>query len=121
SGAAAGLQVLLLLEARLAEMDLRVDDARQDVQAGAVDRLAGGAGCNAAERSDTAVADADVTGAGAVVVDDRAALQHQVECLCHRSCLHPLASPPPAAYVVISDTGPPALSCRARANGNRVV
>ena len=40
-GARPGLEVFLVLGARLAEMDLGVDDARQDVQAGAVDDLAG--------------------------------------------------------------------------------
>ena len=36
---AAGFQIFLVLEARLAEMHLRVDDAGQDVQARGVDRL----------------------------------------------------------------------------------
>ena len=40
--ARAGLQIFLVLQPRLAEMHLAVDDAGQDVQAAAVDRLAGG-------------------------------------------------------------------------------
>ena len=36
-GAAAGLEVFLVLGPRLAEMHLAVDDARQDMKAGAVD------------------------------------------------------------------------------------
>ena len=36
---AAGFEIFLVLEARLAEMHLRVDDAGQDVQARGIDRL----------------------------------------------------------------------------------
>jgi hypothetical protein len=38
---AAGLQVFLVFEARLAEMHLRVDDAGEHMQAGGVDAVAG--------------------------------------------------------------------------------
>ena len=59
-GARAGLEVLLVLGAGLAEMDLGVDDAGEDVEAGAVDDLAGGARRDRADGGDAAVADADV-------------------------------------------------------------
>ena len=58
--ARARLEVFLVLEAGLAEMHLAVDDAGQDMQAAAVDRLAGEAGAEIADRRDAAVADADV-------------------------------------------------------------
>src|SRR5690606_4866156 len=80
-GAASRFEILLLLQARLAEMNLRVDDTRQNVQTGAVDHLAAGLGGKRTKRSDATVADADVTLANSVVIDDGAALQHQIECL----------------------------------------
>ena len=53
-----GLQVLLVLEARLAEMHLTVDHAGQNVQAGAVDDIAGCGGIDRADGRDAAVGDA---------------------------------------------------------------
>ncbi len=51
-GARAGFEVFLVLEPGLAEMDLAVDDAGQDVEAGAVDHLAARGGREIAERCD---------------------------------------------------------------------
>src|SRR5690606_29051679 len=82
-GAASGFEVLLLLQSGLAEVNLGVDDAWQNVQAGAVNHLAPGLGWEGTKSSDATVADADVTLADAVVIDDGAALQHQIECLGH--------------------------------------
>ncbi len=59
-GARTGLEVFLVFGAGLAEMHLRVDDAGQDMEAGAVDHLAGALAGNCAERRDAAAADADV-------------------------------------------------------------
>ena len=75
----AGLQVLLVLAARLAEMHLRVDDAGQDSQPAGVDRLAGVGGGEIAERGDAAAGHADVARADPVMVHDAAAAQDQVE------------------------------------------
>ena len=61
-----GLQVLLVLEARLAEMHLTVDHAGQNVQAGAVDDIAGCGGIDRADGRDAAVGDADIAHADAV-------------------------------------------------------
>ncbi len=51
-GAAARFQIFLVLEARLAEMHLCVDDARQDVQAPGIDRLGGLGRTEIADRGD---------------------------------------------------------------------
>ena len=53
----------LCVEAGLAEMDLGVDDAGQDVEAAAVDDLAGGRADRSPMGGDAAVADADVAAA----------------------------------------------------------
>ncbi len=83
-GAAAGLQVLLLLQARLAEMHLGVDDARQHVEVGGIDDLGGAGACQPADGGDAPLADADVALAAAVVTDDRAAFDEDVEGFGHR-------------------------------------
>ena len=87
-GARAGFEVLLVLEPGLAEMHLRVDDAGQDVEAGAVDRLAGRA---ARDRSPIAAMRPPATpmsrARAAVVVDHGAALEEEVEALRHRGLL----------------------------------
>ncbi len=72
------LQVFLVLEPGLAEMHLAVDDAGQDVQAAAVDRLAGRCPAEIADGGDAAVPDADVAQALAVLVDDGAACQDEI-------------------------------------------
>ena len=63
----------MCVEARLAEMHLAVDDAGQDVQARAVDHLAGRGLRQIADGGDPAGGDADVALALAVLVDHRAA------------------------------------------------
>ena len=68
----------LCSSARLAEMHLAVDHAGQDVQAAAVDRLAGRRLAEIADRGDASVRDADVAQAVAVMVDDGAACQDEV-------------------------------------------
>ena len=87
--ARARFQVLLVGEARLAEMHLGVDHARQHVQAAAVDHLAGRGAGEVADRRDAAARDAEVAHALAVVIDDGAALEDQVVALGH-SNLPPL-------------------------------
>ena len=78
-GAAAGLQILLLLQPRLAEMHLGVDDARQHVEVGGIDDLGRAGACQPADGGDAPLADADVALAAAVVIDDRAAFDEDVE------------------------------------------
>ena len=70
-------------EAGLAEMHLGVDHAGQDVQAAAIDGPAGRRLRQVAERGDPAAGDADVARALAVVIDDGAALEDEVEGLGH--------------------------------------
>ena len=57
---AAGCQVLLVLEAGLAEMHLGVDHAGQNMEAGGVDGLAGEALADRADLGDAAVPDANI-------------------------------------------------------------
>jgi hypothetical protein len=78
-----GFEVFLVFQARLAEMHLAVDDARQDVQAGAIDRLAGIGRAERSDRGDAAVAHADIALSLPVVIDDGAVLQDQIESLAH--------------------------------------
>ena len=56
-------------QARLAKMHLRVDHARQDVKALAVDHLGGGGLSKGADRGDAAIGDGDVAHALAVLID----------------------------------------------------
>ena len=63
------LQIFLVGLARLAEMHLGVHHAGQDVQALAVDHLAGGGLPETADRGDPAIGDADVADALAVLID----------------------------------------------------
>ena len=77
-GAAAGFEVFLVLGAGLAQMHLAVDDAGQDVQARAVDRFRPPGAVEMADPGDAAAGDGDVAEAGAVVIDDGAALQDQI-------------------------------------------
>ena len=77
-GAGARLQILLVGKPRLAEVDLGVDHARQDVKAGALDHAPGRGARKIAERGDPAGGDSDVALGAAVVVDDGAAAQDQV-------------------------------------------
>ena len=67
-------------QARLAEMDLAVDHAGQDVQAAAIDSLAAlAAQLEIADFGDFAVGDADVALALAVLVDDGRAGENAIE------------------------------------------
>jgi hypothetical protein len=83
------LEILLVCRARFAEMDLAVDDARQDVKAGAVDRLASGSAGEIAERGDAPAADAHIAPGDAVMIGDDAASEDEVECLRHGRGLAP--------------------------------
>ena len=76
--ARARFQVFLVGQAGLAEMDVAVDHARQQVQAAAVDHFAGMAARKIADRRETAAADAEIARGYAVVVDHGAALEDQV-------------------------------------------
>ena len=67
--ARAGLEIFLLRQPRLAEMNLRVHHAGQDMQALAVDRLGGGGLPEPADRGDPAIGNADVADALAVLID----------------------------------------------------
>jgi hypothetical protein len=67
--ARAGLEVLLVRQPGLAEMHLRVHHAGQDMEALAVDRLAGGSLSQPADRGDAAIGNADVADALAVLID----------------------------------------------------
>ena len=64
-------------------MDLAVDDARKDVQAPAIDPLAGRGGAEVADLGDAPVADADVALARAIVVDDGSVRQNEIEIARH--------------------------------------
>ena len=81
--ARAGLQILLVRRAGLAEMHLRVDDARQNVQPRAIDALARVNARQIADLGDSAAGHADVAAAFAVVIDERAVYQNRVESLGH--------------------------------------
>jgi hypothetical protein len=76
-----------VIETRLAEMHLRVDHAREDMEAGAVDRPPGRRAYEIADGGDPAVRDADVPRACAVVVHDGSAGQNEVKGLGHRLSL----------------------------------
>ena len=58
--ARAGLKVLLVNEARLAKMDLGIDDAGKNVQAAAIDAFARRGLAQGADPGDASVANADV-------------------------------------------------------------
>ena len=68
-------------------MDLAVDDARQHVQAPAVDPFGGGSPGEVPEFGDAAASDADVALTRAVMVDYGCAGQNEVEGLGHGSVL----------------------------------
>ncbi len=87
------------VEAGLAEMDLGVDHARQHVQAVAVDGFTGRSAGKPADRRDLAVADADVAHPRAVLVDDGAAGENQVEAVGHTRPVGGLALPLCGHYV----------------------
>ena len=76
---AARYEILLMLEPRLPEMHLGVDDARQHVQAGRIEGLAGGTGGEGADRRDAAVPDADICETLAGMVDEGPTLDKEIE------------------------------------------
>ena len=67
--ARSGFKIFLMRLAGLAEMHLRVHHAGQDVQALAVDRLAGLSLSEPADRGDPAIGNADVADALTVLID----------------------------------------------------
>ena len=78
-----------MVEAGLAEMHLRVDDAGQDVQAAAVDGPRGRGAGKVADGGDPAAEHADVALRASVLVHDDPALEDQVEGLGHDCFLKP--------------------------------
>ncbi len=76
--ARARFEVFLVGQAGLAEMHVAVDHARQQMQAAAVDHLAGGSARKVADGGKAAAADAEIAGALAVLVDHGAAFEDQV-------------------------------------------
>ena len=67
--ARARLEVFLVNKARLAEMDLRVDDARENVKPAAIDALARRGAAQGADLGNAPVANPDIAQADAVLVD----------------------------------------------------
>ena len=78
SAAGSALQIFLVLQPRLAEVDLGVDDAGQDVQAGSIEPFGGARPAQIAERRDPAVPHADICGDAPHRRHCRAARDHQV-------------------------------------------
>src|SRR5690606_25601527 len=81
--ARACLEVFLVLHSRLAEMDLAVHHAGQNMQSRTVDPLAGRGLAELSHRGDAAVLYANVAHTLAVVVDHGAACQDEIEGCCH--------------------------------------
>ena len=79
-GPAAGFEIFLVLEPRLAEMHLGVDHAGQHVQAGGVECPARVLGGQRANRDDSAVFHADIGRAFARMVDEGRAFDEEIEC-----------------------------------------
>jgi hypothetical protein len=79
------LQILLVGQAGFAEMNLRVHDARQDVQSLAVDDLGGVGLPQRPDRGDPPLADRDVPDALAVLIDLGAGRENGVESPGHLS------------------------------------
>ena len=72
-----------MVEAGFAEMDLAVDDARENVKVAGLDDTFGLGRVELAEGGDATVTDGDVADAGAVMVDDRSAEHDEVIGLDH--------------------------------------
>ncbi len=87
SGAAAAFQILLVLIAGLAEMDLGVDHAGQDVEPPGVEDLGGLGVRERADGGNAPADDADIALGDAIGGGDRAAADQEVEtlgiCLAH--------------------------------------
>ena len=96
-GPRSGLQVFLPRRAGLAEVDLGVDHAGQDGQAGGGEDLAGGGLGEIADGRDLAAPDPDIGQAAAGMVDHLAAPDEEVETLRHEPSLPccPRAAVPP--------------------------
>ncbi len=77
-GPRAGFEVFLVGRAGLAEMDLAVDHARQDVQARAIDDLPGAGLRQIADGGDGLADQSDVARRDSVLVDQHAAAQDQI-------------------------------------------
>src|SRR5438093_319464 len=71
-------QIFLVLQSRFTKMHLAVDDSRQDMQAAAVDRLAGRSLAEIADGGDAPVLHADIADPFAIMVDHCAACQDEV-------------------------------------------
>src|SRR5487761_2038298 len=84
SGARTAFQIFLVRGTRLTKMHLRIDDARQNMQAGAIDDLPGAGAGQITDMGDGLSDYANVTRSDAVLVDQRAALQNHIVGLCHR-------------------------------------
>ena len=76
--ARAGFKVLFVGEARLAEMHLGVDHARQQMQVAAFDHLGRRGVRKVADGRESAAPDAEIAQSFPVLVDDGAALEDQV-------------------------------------------
>ena len=71
-------------EARLTKVHLGVDHARQDVQAGTVNNVGGRGAGQIAERHNPPLTYPNVAYADAVMVDDGAAFEDQIEAMRHK-------------------------------------
>lgn len=71
-----------MLEPWLAEMDLSVDDPRQDVQPGGLKRPARILGGEGANRDDSAVFDADIGRSFPRMIDEGRAFDEEIEGFC---------------------------------------
>ena len=83
-GARARFEVFLVVEPRLAEMDLGVDHPGQQVQAGAVAALGGRGRRQVADGGDAPSPHPEIGAVLTVLVHDRAARQDEIEGLVHR-------------------------------------
>ena len=99
-GARTSLQVLFVNVARLAKMDLGIDDAGKNVKAAAIDALARRGLAQGADPGDAPVANADVAKADPVLVDHGPVDEHAIEALRHRLVLS--CSGAKAAYLTVS-------------------
>src|SRR6185437_1104059 len=77
--------VLLMRETRLAEMNLTVDHAGQNMQAVRIQHLSRRSGAEIADRCDLAGCDGDVPPANPVVIDNGCIFYNEIKCLRHMS------------------------------------
>ena len=76
-------EVFLVLEARLAEVDLSVDHTWKDVEPLGIDDLGRPPPREIANRRNAPPQDANVADALAVMIDDGSSLEDKVEVICH--------------------------------------